>query len=289
MITLPVRRSFALSLGAVLAVAVGAPGCASHDKGGAKAAQSGRGGPGSAFESASADPPIASDTRFAAGQLAESHGALPQAAEQYRAALKANPKHVEAMYRLGIVYASMKKYPEAVEVWKRYIGSTNGSAAGYSNLGFCYELAGRPEQAEAAYQKGIEKDPRHMATRVNYGLMLVRRGRTNEGSLQLQAVLAPAEVRYNVGSVYESLGRKQQAKAEYEAALRLDPSLADAQSRLDGLSGKAQANAPMAQTPPPQPAPPVAQNPPATQTPAPQPALPETGVSQTNDEPVPED
>lgn len=193
------------------------------------------------------DPPIASDTRFAAGQLAESRGALAQAAEQYRAALKNNPNHHEAIYRLGVVYAGMKRYPEAIEVWKRYLKATADSAAGYSNLGFCYELAGRAEEAEAAYLKGIRRDPRHVASRVNYGLMLVRAGRTNEGVLQLQAVLTPAEVRYNVGSVCEALGRREQAKAEYRAALELDPTLADARSRLDDLEGRARANVPAGQ------------------------------------------
>jgi tetratricopeptide (TPR) repeat protein len=225
----------------LLAVVVALPlaGCASRDaagKGKHGAAQARRSAPRSQFET-SRDPPIAPDTRYAAGQLAESRGALPQAAEQYRQALRDNPKHVEAMYRLGVVYAGMKKFPEAIEVWKKYTQATSDSAAGYSNLGFCYELAGKPEEAEAAYLKGIRRDPKHVASRVNYGLMLVRRGRVNEGTLQLQAVLTPAEVHYNLGSVYETLGRPEQAKAEYKQALKLDPALADAQSRLEEVRG----------------------------------------------------
>jgi hypothetical protein len=72
---------------------------------------------------------------------------------------------------------------------------------------------------------------------VNYGLMLVRRGRLNEGRLQLESVLTKAEARYNVGSVYEALGRREQAKGEFKAALALDASMADAQARLDALEG----------------------------------------------------
>jgi tetratricopeptide (TPR) repeat protein len=65
--------------------------------------------------------------------------------------------------------------------------------------------------------------------------MLVRGGRESEGRNHLEAVLKPAEVHYNVGSVYESLGRREQAKSEYEKALTLDPALSDAQARLDDL------------------------------------------------------
>jgi tetratricopeptide (TPR) repeat protein len=181
------------------------------------------------------DPPIASETRYAAGELAETRGAYAQAAEQYRQALSKDPNHLPSLYRLGVVLAQLKNYPEAIATWKRYTQATHDSAAGYSNLGFCYELANRPEDAEAAYQKGLRKDPRHVACRVNYGLMLIRRGREGEGRLQLQAVLRPAEVHYNVASAYESLGRPEQAKLEYRRALELDPGFTDAQVRLSEM------------------------------------------------------
>jgi tetratricopeptide (TPR) repeat protein len=190
-----------------------------------------------AFEVTRRDPPIGAETRFAAGQLAESRGSLPQAAEQYQQALKLDPKHTDAMFHLGVVYAGMKKFPEAVAVWKRYIKATGDSPEGYGNLGFCYELGGRPEEAEQAYQRGIKRDPSNVACHVNYGLMLVRRGRVGEGKLQLGAVLKPAEVHYNLGSLYESQGRKEQAKAEYRQALRLDPQFTDATTRLGEIEG----------------------------------------------------
>jgi tetratricopeptide (TPR) repeat protein len=234
-------RPLRLTSAVALAVAVGMTGCAKSD-GAAKRQASGGGGDHS-FE-VTRDPPIAPDTRFAAGQLAESRGAFAQAAEQYRQALRNNPNHLGALYRLGVVNAEMKKFPEAIETWKKYAAATNDSAAAYSNLGFCYELARRPEEAESAYLKGIRKESTHVACRVNYGLMLVRRGRVGEGRLQLQAVLSEAEAHYNVGSVYESLGRREQAKAEYAKALALDPQFADAQARLSDLQKVGQSPSP---------------------------------------------
>jgi tetratricopeptide (TPR) repeat protein len=220
-------------------------GCAKSD--GAAKRQAAGGGGDQSFE-ITRDPPITPDTRFAAGQLAEGRGALAQAAEQYRQALRNNPKHLGVLYRLGVVYAEMKKFPDAIETWKKYAAATNDSAAAYSNLGFCYELARRPEEAESAYLKGIKSDSAHMACRVNYGLMLVRRGRLSEGRIQLQAVLSEAEAHYNVGSVYESLGRREQAKAEYTKALGLDPNFADAQARLNDLQKVGQLPSPAPET-----------------------------------------
>jgi Flp pilus assembly protein TadD len=71
---------------------------------------------------------------------------------------------------------------------------------------------------------------------VNYGLMLARHGRINEGILQLQAVLTDAEVHYNLAGVYELANRKEQARVEYQQALELDPNMIEAKAKLAQLS-----------------------------------------------------
>jgi tetratricopeptide (TPR) repeat protein len=177
-------------------------------------------------------PPINAETRFAAGQLAESQGQIAQAVEQYREVLKLNPKHPQALYRLGIIYTETKQYDLAIEVWRQYVKVNNGSATAISNLGFCYELAGQLPEAEKAYNIGIEKEPHNQPCRVNYGLMLVRTGRVKEAAQQLSVVLRPAEVHYNIASVYEQTGKKEEAKAEYKKALDSDPKFWEARTRL---------------------------------------------------------
>lgn len=184
------------------------------------------------------DPPLTAHTRFAAGQFAESQNATLPAIAQYREAVKLDPKHPGALFRLGVLYAQIKDYPNAIDAWKRYIRATNDSATGYGNLGFCYELAGKPIDAENAYKSGIARNATDSTCRVNYGLMLARLDRTNEAIVQLQAVLSPAEVHYNLASVYEQQNKPQQARAEYQKALELDPQLNDARQRLAGLDSE---------------------------------------------------
>ena len=181
------------------------------------------------------EPAITAETRFAAGQLAESQNNPAIAIKQYEEALRLKSDHVPALYRLGVVQAQVKQYPKAIETWKRYLKATEDSAHGYGNLGFCYELSGDWQAAEGAYQKGIAKDPKSQPCRVNYGLMLARQDRMTDAIAQLRAVLTPAEVSYNIGSVHEMKGRKEQAKAEYRKALALDPDFGDATARLAAL------------------------------------------------------
>ena len=181
------------------------------------------------------DPKINADTWFAAGQLHESQGNLPAAMEQYRRALKQNDEHHGALYRLGVLYATTHNFDDAIKTWKRYISVTHHSAVGYSNLGFCHELAGNPSEAERAYLTGIERDSDSAPCRINYGLMLARHGRIDDAVAQMQQVLTPAEVHFNIGSVHEGQGRNELARAEYQKALQLDPKLRDATLRLQKL------------------------------------------------------
>lgn len=181
------------------------------------------------------EQPINADTRYAAGQLAESMSRWNQAIEQYNLAVDFDPKHQQSLYRLGILNVQQKNYPAAIEAWEKYLKATNYSPKAYGNLALCYELSEDFEKAEATYKKGIERAPKDQLCRVNYGLMLAKQGRTNEAFMQLNAVLKPAEAHYNMGSIYEAQGKLAQAKMEYTRALEADPTFFDAQQRLAGI------------------------------------------------------
>jgi tetratricopeptide (TPR) repeat protein len=181
------------------------------------------------------DPPLNANTRYAAGQLAESMGDFNKAAMQYREAIKLDPKHRDAMFRLGSMLTQQRQYPEAVGVWQRYIELTNHAPAAYNNLAYTYEAAGQSDQAEATYRQCIERDPSQQACRLNYGRMLARYNRIDDAVAQFSTVLRPAEVSYNLGTVFEQQRKLEQARAYYRKALEQDPNLTDAKARLAAL------------------------------------------------------
>ncbi len=181
------------------------------------------------------DPPLTANTRFAAGQVAESQGDADAAIHQYNKALDIDPKHLPSLYRLGVIAAEQKNYSESISIWKQYITASNDAPEGYGNLGYAYELNNQPDLAEATYKKGIEKDFRNPSCRTNYGLMLARRNKIPEAIKMWNPVLSDAEIHYDLAGIYAQNGRKQEAKAEYQRALACDPKLIDAKSRLSEI------------------------------------------------------
>jgi len=225
-------------IGLVLVLGAGLSGCGGGDGGAVKGMSKGEAqrlnAQRSQFERGD-DPPFTADTHFAAGRLAEAQGAFPQAVAQYQAALKLEKAHRPALYRLGALYAQLGQYPDAIGMWERYIKATGQDATGWSNLAYTYELAGEPRKAEEAYLKGIGVDAKNEPCRVNYGLLLVRMGRVDEAEKQMGAVLTPAQVRYNIASAYEQMGRKDAARVEYRKALELDAGMGAAKAKLAEL------------------------------------------------------
>ena len=187
-------------------------------------------------ESVNDKPPVlTADTYLAAGQLAETQGDPARAAAQYERANQTAPADPRPLFALASLQSKMRNHEAAVATWRKYVVASGESAGSYSNLGFACELAGKNEEAEAAYRAGIAADPKDESCRVNYGLMLARLDREAEAEAQLSAVLPPAAVRYNLGSVHELRGRLAAAKAEYRQCLAIDPTFTDARKRLAKL------------------------------------------------------
>jgi tetratricopeptide (TPR) repeat protein len=96
-----------------------------------------------------------------------------------------------------------------------------------------------PAAAEAAYLKALKLEPGHADAYVNLGAMWSEAGRHAETVLLSQQALhhCPdvALIHYNRGVALDHLERLHEAQAAYEAALALDPQLADAHYNLGRL------------------------------------------------------
>src|SRR5205085_2926407 len=128
-----------------------------------------------------------------------------------------------------------KQYEKAIVFWNKYINATGGIASGYSNLGFTFEMAGDIANAEASYKKGLAIDPKSQPCRVNLGLMYARNNRTDDAREQLSMCLSPAEISFNLATIYEQQGALAMAKTELKKALEQNPNMTEAQMKLATL------------------------------------------------------
>lgn len=175
------------------------------------------------------------NAHLAAAQLALSQNNLPEAINQYNQVLSKDPNNKQALFNLGTLYVYQREFDKAIAAWDRYVRVTDNNAIAWSNLGRAHELAGHWKEAEVNYLRAIERDPHNKSARVNYGILLAKRDRVDEATKQLSTVLVPAEVQYNLGSVYELKKNFPKAKECFEKALSFDPELTVAKQRLDLL------------------------------------------------------
>lgn len=181
------------------------------------------------------EPAVTATTHLAAGAVAESQGNTSGAMAQYQQAVTLDPTLADGWFKLATLQARAKQYDRAVASWQGYLKQAKNDPAGYANLGFTLDLAGRSHEAEEAYLRGIAINPKHPACRINYGLQLTKAGRIDDAKAQFGAVLAPAHVHYNIASVYEQQGKTDLARAEYGTALTLNPHFKEAKTRLAAL------------------------------------------------------
>lgn len=173
---------------------------------------------------------------FFLGQAADALGEPEQAAAEYHAALKENPK----------------------------------DSGAHNKLGLLAEAAGRPEEALAYFRKAIQLNPMNTAARLNLSIELMQRGSYPQGLKELDELLRinphdaaahfckgfallslkradeaiarfrqgllykpdDAEARFGLGSALAMQGRRDEAVAELRETLRIRPDHVQAQQLL---------------------------------------------------------
>jgi Tfp pilus assembly protein PilF len=136
------------------------------------------------------------------------------------------------MKKLALSYVKSRQLNKSIDAWKKYVDLSGGSDDAYGSLGYAYELAGNPSEAQKTYEEGVAKHPKGSLTHINYGLMLVRSEKIDLAVKQLSAVLQPHEVNYNIASVYEQMNRKDLAQFYYRRSLECNPNFAPAKQKL---------------------------------------------------------
>jgi tetratricopeptide (TPR) repeat protein len=117
-----------------------------------------------ALSCASLDRPLAlagigADEAYLMGRQHQLARSTAEATRLYRAALLADPQHINARNGLATVLAEQGDFAAAIALWQGLIAQTGDAAWLYSNLGYAYYLDGQYASAQAAQERACVLDP----------------------------------------------------------------------------------------------------------------------------------
>ena len=98
-------------------------------------------------------------------------------------------RNVDALRELAIQAAELKKFDEAVELWKKIITLQPDNASAYLNLGHAYVEFGKYEDALLASKKAIELDPKMKEAVHNYSICELCSGHVEKAIAALEGLL----------------------------------------------------------------------------------------------------
>lgn len=229
------------------------------------------------LETLSIDPKYY-DAHSNLGDIYREQGKLKDAEQCYLRAIEYGAPYADTFYNLGVTYIGENRLAEAeqpltraLEIWPTHI------KARY-NLGWAYDHQNKDALAERAYVETLQQDPAYAEPRINLAILLTKHSRHNEAleHLRIAQTYAPDHpvllyalgdvkmkmqrydeaiatfsqlaalglhqnlVHTSLGLCYEGVGRKEEARAQFQKAIELapqDPYTNTAREHLAKLQG----------------------------------------------------
>ncbi len=158
--------------------------------------------------------PFAGGIKIPKEQEAESHRRMAGALDRLGRFVQA-----EAHYR-----SALELSPNDPKVW--------------NDSGYSYYLQARHADAERNLKTAAKLDPNNPRVQTNLGLAMAAAGKTDEALAALSKAGGPAAGNANLAYLLASLGKTEEARKHYHAALRLQPEMAPAREALARLDAK---------------------------------------------------
>ncbi|MGI4744646.1 MAG: tetratricopeptide repeat protein [Janthinobacterium lividum] len=179
------------------------------------------------------------DTHAAEAQRHHRAGILDQAERLYREALAVQPDHADSLHGLGVLARGNGRNDLAVGLIGRAIAARKEVAYYYVDLGLALRDLGHAEEARAALQVAVLRDPDDPRGHAGLALALETLGRLDDAvaSLRSAVTLAPddAQAWHRLGADLGTLGRLDEAEAAFRRTVALLPDDPSALANLGGL------------------------------------------------------
>jgi tetratricopeptide (TPR) repeat protein len=189
-----------------------------------------------------------------AGQAYDEMKNSAGAIEQFRAAVKADPKWPNAHFGLGYLLWTQNNFDEAAREFQAELNNVPDNAQAMTYLADCKIQLGQIKEALPLVEKAVQLDPDNARAHMDLGIIYQDQGRQQDALRELTAAvkLMPQDsnIHWRLARLYQAMGRKEDARIEFEKTSNLHKAENDsiftklraAQQRKE--SGNAQSPAP---------------------------------------------
>ncbi len=148
------------------------------------------------------------------------------ATKMFRAAAKANPKEPNVHFGLGYLLWTQKQYKEAASEFEAELANDPDHVQARLYLGDAYIQMNQMEEARPLLKKVVQLNPSMGLGQLDLGILDSEAGHNEDALRELTAAarLIPDDVNvhWRLGRLYRTLGKKDEAKAEFDKASKLN-------------------------------------------------------------------
>jgi tetratricopeptide (TPR) repeat protein len=169
------------------------------------------------------------------------------ATQQFRAAVKANPKEPNVHFGLGYLLWGQGQFEEAAQEFQAELDNVPDNAQALAYLANTDLKLNHPEAALPLIEKAVRIDPGIELAHLDLGILYADAGRKVDAlrELRIAARLSPTDVNvhWRLARLYQAMGRKEEARAEFQKTSSLNKSADESLARkIDDARAKSKAS-----------------------------------------------
>jgi tetratricopeptide (TPR) repeat protein len=149
-------------------------------------------------------------------QMQNQQGAI----DEFRAAVKANPKAPNVHFGLGYLLWTQDQFEEAAKEFQAELANAPESAEALAFLADTDIHLDKPAEALPLAEKAVQVDPSVAKGHVDLGILYAGSGRQNDAVKEFKAAikLSPndQDPHWRLARLYQAMGKQEEAKAEFE-------------------------------------------------------------------------
>jgi tetratricopeptide (TPR) repeat protein len=174
--------------------------------------------------------------RFATAQQLEAADKYEEAISLYNGARQLDPRfHDAATRHMAVLLDRQGDFDKARAEYDKILQKHPKDADTLNNLGYGYYNRGQWDLAEEQLRKAVAANPNHKPAWINLGMTLAQKRQYDKSLEAFAKAVPPAQAQANLAFILTTQGKRDEAKAAYKEALRIDPGLQLARNALAKL------------------------------------------------------